>query len=63
LVCGEESREKEECSSAMQEWNLCSSFEVNLAMREERFSHVVGIVHNVKSTSEVLAQKSFMKYL
>ena len=48
---------KEECSSAMQEWNLCSSFEVNLAMREERFSHVIGIVHNVKSTSDSIGVK------
>ncbi|RLL91002.1 hypothetical protein BG32_02525 [Mesotoga sp. HF07.pep.5.2.highcov] len=48
---------KEECSSVMQEWNLCSSFEVNLAMREERLSDAVGNVYKAKNTLDSIGAK------
>ncbi len=50
-------KRKEECSSVMQEWNLCSSFEVNLAMREERLSDAVGNVYKVKNTFDSMGAK------
>jgi len=60
LVCWKKvfhAKGKEECSSVMQEWNLCSSFEVNLAMREERLSDAVGNVYKVKNTFDSMGAK------